>query len=137
MNLSQSVQEMVKADLAGPASDSSIARRYSLTLPELKALKNTFGMVVRTRRRKSPDLPGIIPEHMQQYVVAIKVLDESWPGSAEIGMAREQYDRGDVELCTGRVQIDGDRRDLLVLYSIPRKNPATHRAPYFFRRDGV
>ena len=137
MNLSQSVQEMVRADLAGPASDSAIARRYSLSLQELKALKNSFGMTVRNRKRKTPELPGIIPEHMQQYVVSVKVLDETWPGTAEIRAARARYDSGDIELCTGRIQIDGDRRDLLVLYAIPRVNPATHRAPYFFRRAGV
>lgn len=63
-----------------------------------------------------------------KYIVAIRSVFETlgWRNNDKaIIKAREDYDAGKVELCTGR---DGEN---LILYAIPRKVIAKGRKPYF------
>lgn len=72
-------------------------------------------------------IEGRGPVEMQKYIIAVKdVRDgQGWPNkSPEIVSARNAYDDGLVELCTGR---DGFN---ILLYSIPRVQPVIRKA-YF------
>ena len=63
--------------------------------------------------------------HLQKYIVAITNVTVSWDNNnPDIKKARENYENGTHEMCTGR---DGMN---LILYSIPRKQK-TYRKPYF------
>lgn len=57
------------------------------------------------------------PVRLQKHIVAIRRVDnqEGWAMDFKIRRAHERYDRGEVEIVTGR---DGMN---LILYAIPRK----------------
>jgi len=69
---------------------------------------------------------GLGVPHLQPYIVATKDADDNrgWPNnSPKLKEARELYDRGLVELVTGR---DGMK---LILYAIPRRMPQDRKKP--------
>ena len=66
---------------------------------------------------------------LDRYIVVRKHVNSAWPITRDLIIAKQQYDLGEVEICTGR---DGDE---LILYAIPRKQIAKGRTPYFFRGD--
>lgn len=63
---------------------------------------------------------------VQQFIVARKRAWEVWNNEDnDIATARNMYEAGTVEMCTGR---DGD---WLILYAIPRQHRDPNRAGYF------
>ena len=68
------------------------------------------------------------PKNLEKYIVATRhvVNQPAWPeNDKKIKQARLDYDSGLTEMCQGR---DGD---MIILYSIPRKNPELDRRPWF------
>lgn len=66
---------------------------------------------------------------LDRFQIAAKNVRAPWPVTREIIEAKQRYDRGEVEIVTGR---DGET---LLLYCIPRREIAKNRRPYFYRRD--
>ena len=70
--------------------------------------------------------PGKI--NLADHIVATRRFFDEWdnddPGIVE---ARQAYDDGNVEMCTGR----DEARGLFVLYAIPRRRPIDRKCPYF------
>lgn len=133
MPMTQAVREMVHKELHSAASDGSIARRYSLTLEEVRQEREAIGLA-RPSYRPVEEYSKLIPARLRPYVVCVKGLHDPWPNDGSERKARADYDAGITEMCTGRYAIDDEpSHDLLALFSIPRSKPID-RDPWFSRR---
>jgi hypothetical protein len=124
------VREMVVKELRNNRLMAVVARRYDLPLSKVRQIADEEGLTVRKKKVRL-DLTNRhtdeVPERLRPFVVHIKRVTEGWPDSEAILNAREAYDAGTVEICTGRLS---GETDLLYLCVIPRKKPVT-REPYF------
>jgi len=66
---------------------------------------------------------------LDRFLIASKNVGAVWPKSKEIAKAKQAYDRGEVEIVTGR------EGDTLMLYCIPRREIDKKRRPYFSRQE--
>lgn len=83
--------------------------------------------IVENRKFNHTELGRGRPE-LHKFVIAIRSLftTTAWNNNdAKIHAARQAYDRGEVEITTGR---DGEN---LILYAIPRKKKAQRTKSYF------
>lgn len=129
--LTPAVREMVTKELRRPgAIPTSIARRYNVPLRTLRSIQEEEGLVVSRTRSLQGDCQGEIPDRLKPFVLHVKALQDPWPDTPEIAQAKNDYDEGLVELCTGRLRREG-ARDALVLYRIPRRTRDEKRSPYF------
>lgn len=131
--ISASVRELIEGDLKkNPNGLYVIARRYGVSKSVVETISQEMRNGVPNRVAKPVTVsldPEEIPARLRPYVVEAKPVCAPWSMSEDIRSARQAYDEGNVELCTGRIR----RRhgDVLVLYCIPRKTPDTRRSPYF------
>lgn len=71
---------------------------------------------------------GMGKRSLRRFIVAVRHVDTGWPRKdAKIDKAREDYDKGIVELCQGR---DGFN---IILYAIPRKRRI--KRPVYFKLE--
>ena len=127
------VRKMIENDLKRtPKSEYVIARRYGVTKNVIKSiqadLEKQSGVPV-TRSAGPKVEPEEIPARLRGFVLEIKAVCAQWSMSEAMQKARQDYDDGLVELCTGRLK--RKHGDVLVLYCIPRKKPDPRRRPYF------
>ncbi|MFW5661259.1 MAG: hypothetical protein ACOC05_07715, partial [Oceanicaulis sp.] len=108
------------------------ARRYSLSLEQVRQIAEEEGLHVRQPSTKLTGIEALIPARLRPYAVATAPVTEEWPELPEIDKARRDYDAGLVETCIGRINRE-DAEDLLVFYAIPRRRPVK-RDPYFAER---
>jgi hypothetical protein len=114
---------LMEALKAPKARYDKIARMFGTT--EM-AVRN-FDIEVLGRWKRSQD--GWGDPAIRKFAVARRHIDGMWDDRSErIREARNTYDNGTHEMCSGR---DGL---YIILYSIPRKEPVLDRRPYF-RRD--
>lgn len=69
----------------------------------------------------------LLPIRMAEYAISARHIYEYWPAETHeaILVAQEAYDRGEVEMMQAKVC------NHFILYSVPRKQFAKNRRPYF------
>lgn len=100
---------------------------YSEVAKELRVPSGVVRQVDIVRNRKyNYTEAGRGPKHIQKYLIATTRTHTPWDNENPlIKKAREDYDAGKIEMCTGRDGLN------LLLYAIPRKMIDTTRKPYF------
>lgn len=134
MNIPPNVREAIVEELRKPASiEGAVARRYGLTLDQVKTLKEEEGLA--PKRVFVSHLTHIdrVPERLRPFVVAIKHLSDPWPNDDRVREAKMNYDCGLSETAIGRVHTDDPENDLMYFCEFPRKVSAARRHPYFSR----
>lgn len=124
MFISPETRAAILADLKQPNSD-------------IQRVSRAYGVPIRFIRDILPPPPpaptntevfeGYGRPELQKYLISRTRAGAAWPAAdaPAIQHARNEYDAGIIEMCTGR---DGD---WLILYAIPRRTPAHNRLPYF------
>lgn len=121
MSVTSIEKEMIKDELRRSQDYSKIARRLGVPIGEVRRID-----IMENGRFFSLPRP-----ELEKYVVATKHVDDVWDNNdPAIKAARQAYDDGLVEICTGRNGF------MLTLYAIPRKEKAVGRMPYFSRDFG-
>lgn len=117
MSLSKQETELVQIYKRDGYKDAKIERMTGIPITKIRKVSDTTD--------------GLGREELRQYIIATKHVEQDWNNlDKRIQEAQFRYDRGESEVCTGR---DGNT---LILYEIPRRNPATRRVPYFSRQLG-
>ena len=104
---------------------------YDLTAAEI----HVSSIIVREtdiveNKRHNFTEEGIGPKHLQKYIVAVAKVHEGWDNTDEtIREARDKYNRGEVEITTGRDGLN------MMLYAIPRKTINEDTADYFIPEE--
>lgn len=100
---------------------------YTLTATEMKISANAIRKLHLVSTKQFNATPeGRGPKHLQKYLVAVTKVYEGWDNELpEIAKARQSYDEGKIEMCTGRDGLN------LLMYAFPKKKPSMQNRPYF------
>ena len=100
---------------------------FNLTAGEMKVSANhvrELHLINTKRFNATPE--GLGPKKLQKYIVATKKVYEDWDNEApKLSKARQDYDDGKIEMCTGRDGLN------LIIYAFPKKKPSMENRPYF------
>lgn len=98
-----------------------IARKLKISATTVR----NFDVITNGRNVVSDD--GYGRKELRKYIISRRYIDSEWPAMDDIVIenARKDYDKGKIELVTGR---DGFYQ---LLYRIPRQRIAKRRKPYF------
>ena len=122
MSLSTQEIELIQSYRRDGLTDSKIERRTGIPLFKIRDLDGTT--VPENGRVLTDDRMG--RHGLREFILVTKDVNDVWPNSdPRIQAAKDRYDAGLCEICTGR---DGDT---LILYEIPRQRPVEGRHRYF------
>ncbi len=125
MRISDIELRLIKDELTTTRDHGKVARRLGLPIKVIREVD----IDICGRHVQTEDRGGAVG--LRKFVIATKHIDEVWPtDDVKIIDAQKLYDRGVVEICTGR---DGFR---MILYAIPRQEKDVKRTPYFSRTFG-
>ena len=115
MTADEYLDEDIKEEFAKHNSLFRAARALNISLDRVKRVVGQKDYHVEKRPAQ---YGGRGRPELEQYIVATKNADESWPiDSEELAVCRAQFEAGTHEMCQGR---DGDT---IIQYSIPRATP--------------